>query len=225
MAHPLQKQAKAMGDSTRSKIFAHLADAGREVGVAELTAAFGINHTAVRQHLAQLVAAELVIESRAPSNGRGRPKLQYTVNPGADSRWGAVGPYERLSGWLAEVISTGNTPFDVGQTIGARRVQELESGSNEPPTEVSGDSALAVLVGQMTINGFEPTQRDEGTRVEITLATCPFESAARIEPNVICELHRGLAVGIAQEVGGLVVDDLIREDPQQADCRLICHRS
>jgi DNA-binding transcriptional ArsR family regulator len=65
--------------------------------VAELTAHFGLNHNAIRQHLAKLVEAGLVVETTAAARGPGRPRLLYQVDPVAESRWGVTGPYERLS--------------------------------------------------------------------------------------------------------------------------------
>jgi DNA-binding transcriptional ArsR family regulator len=60
VAATLQEQARALGDPTRHEIFRYIADAGRPVDVAELTAHLGLNHNAIRQHLAKLVHAELV---------------------------------------------------------------------------------------------------------------------------------------------------------------------
>ena len=77
----LQQQARALGDPTRHGIFRYLVDAGRAVDVAELTEHFGLNHNAIRQHLAKLVDADFVIEETAPSVGRGRPRLRYVVTP------------------------------------------------------------------------------------------------------------------------------------------------
>jgi predicted ArsR family transcriptional regulator len=53
-----------------------------------MTVHFGHNHNAIRQQLAKLVDAGLVVESRARAKGRGRPRLEYVVDPIADGRWG-----------------------------------------------------------------------------------------------------------------------------------------
>ena len=37
------------------------------------------------------------------------------------------------------------------------------------------------------------------------------------------QLHRGIATGVAESAGGIVVDELIAKDPRRADCRLRCH--
>ena len=113
----LQIQARALGDPTRHEIFGYLVDADVPVGVAELTDHLGLNHNAIRQHLAKLVDAELVVESSAPSAGRGRPRLLYAVSPSSESRWGSVGSYERLSMLLTEIVRSGGDA-DRGRSAG-----------------------------------------------------------------------------------------------------------
>ena len=63
----LQEQARALGDPTRHAIFRHIAQAGHAVGIAELNDEFPFNHNTIRQHLAKLVAAGLVVETKAPA--------------------------------------------------------------------------------------------------------------------------------------------------------------
>ena len=58
----IQREARALGDPTRYRLFRYIADAPRPVGVAELTGYAGLNHNAVRQHLAVLKDAGLVTE-------------------------------------------------------------------------------------------------------------------------------------------------------------------
>ncbi|MFN8028020.1 MAG: MarR family transcriptional regulator [Acidimicrobiia bacterium] len=213
----LQEQARALGDPTRHRIFRYVADADAEVDVAELTAHFGFNHNAIRQHLAKLVRAGLVVESRAPAGGRGRPRLLYRVDPAVDSRWGATGPYERLSLLLAEVTRTGAAPVDVGRRSALRSVEAGRVGDRE-------DEPVAALVDAMEREGFAPEVRVRGNRVEVVLRHCPFESAAMVDPDTVCALHLGIVEGVAEATGGrIVIDDLRARDPRRAGCRLVAH--
>ena len=50
----LQLQARALGDPTRHSIFRYVVDSATLVDVAELTEHMGLNHNAIRQHLAKL---------------------------------------------------------------------------------------------------------------------------------------------------------------------------
>jgi predicted ArsR family transcriptional regulator len=210
----LQRQARALGDPSRHELFRYLVDADRDVGVAELTEHLGLNHNAIRQHLAKLLDAELVTERRAAPSGPGRPRLVYRVDPRADGRWGARGPYERLSLLLAEVLRTGDAPEEVGRREGRRR----RLGEAEP-----GDG-LGVLVEEMARQGFDPELREHGEQVEVVLRTCPFASTALADPETVCGLHLGIAHGIAETTEGLAVEALVPRDPRQAQCRLRCRR-
>ena len=207
-----QLQARALGDPTRHAIFRYLADDGGPVDVAELTGHIGLHHNAIRQHLAQLVATKLVTESTAASMGRGRPRLVYEVAPSADSRWGVTGPYEQLSVLLSEIIRTGDTPVDVGR----------RAGSGSPSAAVDSDPALA-MADRLARYGFDPVLEASGDHVELVLNSCPFETAALADPDTVCGLHLGLAHGVADSIGGIVVDDLIRADPRRSPCVLRCH--
>jgi predicted ArsR family transcriptional regulator len=210
----LQQQARALGDPTRHAVFTYVADSGSAVDVAELTAHFGLNHNAIRQHLAKLVDAELVTEEHAPIAGRGRPRLIYRVHPSADSRWGATGPYERLSLLLSEMIRTGDSAEEVGRRAGRR--QRLGADA--------ADDLVAAVVGAMEGQGFEPTVRVRGDQIDVVLRRCPFETTALADPDTVCSIHLGMARGIAELAGErLVVDELVPHDPRRANCRLRLH--
>ncbi len=88
----VQEQARALGDPTRHAIFRHVAESREPLSVGELTDRLALNHNAVRQHLAKLVAAGLVLETRSAPSGPGPPRLVYAVDPPAESRWGVTGP-------------------------------------------------------------------------------------------------------------------------------------
>lgn len=212
MSSMLQVQARALGDPTRHQIFEYVADAGAPVGVAELTEHLGLNHNAIRQHLARLVESELLVESTAAPSGRGRPRLEYVVHPSAESRWGVTGPYERLSMLLTEVVRSGETPVEVGRRAAARQ-RLADAGTDEP---------VAALTDLMARQGFDPAVWRRGEVVELTLRECPFASAVLTDPDTICQLHLGLAQGIADAVGGLAVEELVPRDPRRAHCRLRC---
>lgn len=210
----LQMQARALGDPTRHEVFRYIAAAEWPVDVAELTEHVAVHHNAVRQHLTKLVDAGLVTEATAPRTGRGRPRLVYTVDPSAESRWGATGPYERLSLLLSEVIRTGDSPTVVGRRAGRRAVAPAADGDADP---------VAGLVVAMDRYGFAPTATRRGNRVDVVLGVCPYATVALADPDTVCDLHLGLAHGVADTLGGPVIDELVRRDPRRGGCRLRCH--
>lgn len=209
----LQTQARALGDPTRHEVFRYIAEADRPVDVAELTDHLGLHHNAIRQHLAKLVDARLVAEATAARAGRGRPRLVYTVDPSAESRWGVTGPYERLTLLLSEIIRTGDTAVEVGRRAGRQATAASTAGADP----------VAGLVDLMARHGFEPTATRQGAEIDIVLGTCPFATTAMVDPDTVCALHLGLAGGAADALDGLVIDELVARDPRRGGCVLRCH--
>lgn len=204
----LQHQARALGDPTRHAIFNRIADSDRPISVIELNEHFTLNHNAIRQHLARLTDAGLVVESKAPSTGRGRPRLVYEVSPAVEGNWGTTGPYEKLSRLLAEMIASGRTAAEVGQRAASR------FGVPSPSGDVVADVTAA-----MARQGFEPEERTVPGGVELVLRRCPFASTASVDPDTVCSLHLGIAEGLTDGTGA-TVDELVANDPAGADCVL-----
>lgn len=209
----LQVQARALGDPTRHEIFRLISTADAPVGIAELTERLGLNHNAIRQHVAKLLTAGLIVESRSGAGRPGRPRLLYEVDSAADSRWGPAGPYERLSVLLAEMVATGTTAVDVGR----------RAASRHPVREETPAASVEDIVKAMAREGFEPELRQRGARGEIVLRACPFVSTVLAEPEVVCSIHLGLAQGLAERGVGVVIDELLPKDPRKAQCRLRFH--
>jgi predicted ArsR family transcriptional regulator len=205
----LQQQARALGDPTRHRIFRYIAESDRPADVAEMTAHFKLNHNAIRQHLAKLVDAGLVVETIGAARGRGRPRLEYSVDPTADGRWGVTSPYERLSVLLTEMVHRGESPVEAGARAGGRHRVVGSSAESEPEG----------ITAAMAREGFDPEVRHRRDRIEIVLRHCPFESAALADPDTVCSLHLGIARGLAEGTE-LAVEDLIRRDPRRANCLL-----
>jgi predicted ArsR family transcriptional regulator len=61
---------------------------------------------------------------------------------------------------------------------------------------------------------------DAGGTQDIVLNSCPFADLATEQPDMVCDLHLGLAEGIAERGGGLAVRGIILADPHQGGCRI-----
>lgn len=216
----LPRHARALADPTRYAIFRYLDEAVGPVGVAELTKHFGFNHNAIRQHLAKLRDAGLVTEELAAPTGPGRPALRYRPTPGAAERWEGTNPYERLTTLLISLLRDEGTPFDVGYRAGQQMARE--HGAKVDAVEIIEAVARRL--------GFEPHRevRRPGSSdsVDIVLGRCPFAASAVIAPDIICELHRGLADGIADTAtGDVAVVGLVVRPPLRAGCRIQLQRA
>jgi predicted ArsR family transcriptional regulator len=208
----LQMQARVLGDPTRFRMYSFIADSPVPVGVAEITEHVGLNHNAVRQHLAKMVESGLLVETTEARTAPGRPRWLYRVDPGSEERWRDGGPYRSLSILLVEMVSTGRSALEVGRSAGRRIVVR---------PDVTDD--VSILQEAIERGGFDPSLRRVHGSVEFVLRTCPFADAAEMDPDVVCELHLGLAEGIAEQLDGVTVDELVRADPRRAGCRLKFH--
>lgn len=210
----LQQEAKALGDPTRNRLFRYIADAPGPVSVAELTDYVQLNHNAVRQHLAVLKDAHLIVEDVEDRARPGRPRLLYQLHPDASGRWGTAGAYPWLATLLASALRRKQDPRQVGRQDGHRRAAELSG---------TGD-AVDLLEAEMVRRGFRPTRVEKGRRVEFVLGRCPFAEVADDDPGTVCQLHLGVAEGLAEGLGGLGVERLVSKDPKRAGCRLVVRR-
>ena len=177
--------------------------------MAAIAAHLGLNHTGVRRHLAVLRDAGLVLEERGAAGVPGRPPLEYRVAPAGSAAPAASGAYEELSLLLLELRGDDRPPRAVGAAEGRRVV------SDEPTTD-----SLERLQAEMARRGFEPELRRSGRAVELVVGRCGIESAAAADPDVVCEIHRGMIEGMLQGTGGkLELRAAFRNDPSRGGCR------
>ena len=210
----IQREARALGDPTRHRLFRYIADAERPVGVAEMTAYVRLNHNAVRQHLAVLKDAELVTEEAEIRDRPGRPSLLYRLHPEGAGKWETSGSYAWLAGLLAEALKHDWSAREVGRQEGLRR------GYEHRPDEDSVDAMEQELIR----NGFRPGRSDRGRLTNFVLGRCPFAEVAATNPDAVCQLHLGLAEGLAEGLGNLMVDRLTVKNAHRAGCRLVMGR-
>lgn len=198
-------RAKALSAPRRVEIVSLLRGEGAPLTAGSLAEALGIHHTAVRQHLALLVDAGLVSPQPLPVKGRGRPRVGYSVVDVGE-------PYRELAGMLADAVRTGRTARQTGHDAGTRIAP-------------SAAGALTTLRDEAARLGFDPYVLDNPDSLEIVLRACPFADLASEQPETVCELHVGLAEGIAERAGGLVVSGITLADPRQGGCRIRTQRA
>ncbi|HET7487822.1 MAG TPA: hypothetical protein VFJ85_07830 [Acidimicrobiales bacterium] len=215
----LQRQARALGQPTRHALFRLIDQAPEPPGVRELATTLGLHHSAVRQHLALLIGAGLVLEERDPVVARGRPRSIYRRAPGVLGVWGSENHFERLAALLLDAVRTRDEPRLVGRDAG-----RAITGSPAGQSASAGRAAFDVLTDLVAAHGFAPLQAGSPAAPELVLTRCPYASLAAVAPDVVCELHRGLAEGIADNLPcdqPVEVVALVRRDPVVAGCRLL----
>jgi len=230
----MQRQAKALGEPSRFRLFRHIVESDEPVLVAELTELLGFHHNAIRQHLAVLVEAGLVAETVERRATPGRPRKRYTARLDALDAFGPLaGSYQRLAELLLDLATGGDEPYLVGRraeadneststAASAVKAAAATAARDEPAGEEADEpDPVPGLVDQLTVSGFQPSLVDEA----IVLGHCPFADVAARSPGVICELHRGLLDGHLQRCGSGLQADLLPRDPHQAGCEVVLRPS
>lgn len=205
-------QGDALAQPTRARLFARLAGLGRPASTDELARELGLHPSGVRVHLERLRAAGLVSRDRQ-RQALGRPRDSWSIAPDARPGGEPPGAYRLLARWLARSIPP--TPH---------RLREVERtgrqfGQDLPP---AGDrTGGAEAMGRtLTALGFAPQRERTGARtVRFRLGNCPYRDAVRDNQAVVCALHRGLTLGLLDQLGpDARLRDFDPKDPDRAGC-------
>jgi predicted ArsR family transcriptional regulator len=124
--------------------------------------------------------------------------------------------YLGLSKLLLDLLVTGRDPDEVGRTAGRLIGQAAQSNDPSAP-----DDALAKLERFLESGGFMPEQVGSRPDIGFELRRCPYEKAALANPRLVCGLHRALAEGLLEALGGAFeLTNLVARHPTTAGCRL-----
>ncbi len=195
----------------------------------QLATTLGLHVTTVRFHLEQLETAGLVGRHTRHGTGRGRPGVHFRVvgagladgdgdGDGAPSEGVDLdGARDEMIGALADALAepTDATRADAARAAGRRWAQRL-------PDPTGPGEALATVAQVFTRLGFGPEQ--EGA--SLLLRACPFRAAARSHPQVVCQVHRGLAEGLTARLpGGSDTEVRLRPfvEPDLCELHLVPH--
>lgn len=212
MASERDGPGDALAQPTRAWLFARLAGLGRSASTDELAAELGLHASGVRVHLERLRAAGLVSRGREPQN-LGRPRDSWSIAP--DARPGGEPPdaYRQLARWLARSIPTNPHRLRELERTGRQLGRELApAGDPSRPAETMGRTLTAL--------GFAPQREPtKAATLRFTLGNCPYRQAVGDNQPVICALHRGLTLGLLDQLdpdAGLKA--FVPKDPDTAGC-------
>lgn len=179
--------------AARKRVLGLLTNSRHPVDAQRVAAELGVHVTTARFHLEQLESAGLVQRRTARENRRGRPRVVYALSASlraADAR-------EQLIEVLANALVDDARPEAVPRgavagssaavRAGRRWADAMENADNGAPADGSADR-VGELVDVLDSLGFGP----EAVDGEILMHDCPFRSAARERPDVVCAVHQGL---------------------------------
>lgn len=200
--------AHVLADPTRRRILDVVLASPEPVTVASINEAVGFHHNAIRQHLAKLCAAGLVTETREQRQVPGRPRLLYGATRAAPRD--ANDHYQRLAHLLLRVAQSNASAREVGRDAGRR----------DAARTAEANDAVSALERESARHGFMPRRVRHNGRVDLVLDRCPIADVAADDQGTVCALHRGLAEGFVEAIGGARVTTLVVKDPHRAGCRL-----
>ena len=146
----------------------------------------GRHPNTLRDHLAALLGADLVVRYKAPSEGRGRPRWRY----------GAAGPAEvdenaEFAAALAwRVAHREPDPLAATREVARRWADDVITrlGLTRRQTPRAGREQVVFALDEL---GYAPRADDRVDVVELT--RCPMLQVASDVPEVVCTVHVGLA--------------------------------
>lgn len=193
---------KALGDDTRYAIYEQLVESDTPMSTNEVAAALGLHPNTIRPHLERMREIGLLVVGTGSRGSVGRPQNRYSVSPEAPSLGVEPAAYPLLAGLLANVAADGSPAPDEVAAVGARHGRVLARSGTAAPDCPSGMSqAMAEL-------GFAPvTTEGEAHSTSIRFAHCPYRRIAEAFPDLVCQLHRGIAEGFATERGDATVSE------------------
>jgi predicted ArsR family transcriptional regulator len=205
--------AHALAHPTRRRIAEELGATPDGLSVAELSAATGLHHNAVREHLRTLAAAGVVASEQDAPQGRGRPTTRYSL---VDEEAPRIAAHQELVRLLVGLLR------DVGAD--EAQAERYGVGHGGAMADPGGRDALMAAFAR---SGFAPREISSAAdaragTLELRLEHCPFREAV-LSPGgeLVCALHRGLATGMAGVASpGARLTDFVPKDPRPAGCRV-----
>jgi len=205
------RESRLLGQPTRARLFATLGELRRAATTEELAGELGMHANGVRRHLERMHEGGL-LERQQARHGRGRPRDEWSIAPGANPDGGPPRGYADVARWLARAIPAGPARLRQVERTGREVGRDLVSG----PT----DDLPGALRQTFAALGFQPEiEVVEGGTLTAKLCNCPYRDSVHENPEVICRLHRGVTVGVLDTLDPQArVVRFEPHDPDRAGC-------
>ena len=188
-------------DSPAGKILDHLQRNG-EATIKELEDVLGVSTTAVREHLLNLQAKEL-ITTKLVRRGPGRPHLVYSLTPKAQSLFPKA--YDTLTNLLLRELMSREGPEQVQSLLNAVGMRMAEEYGGQVTGQELADR-LDALRQTLEARGIPVAVRSSESSFE--LFSCPYLDIAQ-EHAGVCRMERHMLEQILGET--IQIKGTIRE--------------
>lgn len=216
-ALPSQDVLRVLGDNTRYAIYLELARSPRPLVTAEIADTLELHPNTVRPHLDRMREVGLLEVTSDAQGEVGRPQHRYSLAADAPP----LGLEAPTMPMLARMV------LSMAQRLGASPSDAIAVGATEGRSRASrydrAPSALEALVADLDRLGFDPVVSDGAVELPdddsytavVGFANCPFAELARVHPELVCGLHRGLVAGFVAHM----------DDAEVAEFCSLAHRT
>jgi predicted ArsR family transcriptional regulator len=206
---PSRDVLRVLGDNTRYAIYLELARSPRPLVTAEIADILGLHPNTVRPHMDRMREVGLLEVTTVARGEVGRPQHRYSLAQDAPS----LGLEPPTMPMLARMV------LAMARRLGANPADAAAVGEAEGATRAThyadAPSALEALVADLDRLGFDPVvsgdvdddRPDEPVTAVVAFANCPFADLARVHPDLVCGLHRGLVAGFVAQMGDAEVTE------------------
>lgn len=196
----------------RRGVFEALRDQDGPTTLATLVELTGLHENTLRGHLENLAMDGLVTRVKDVPSGRGRPAWLWRV------RRSDIDEYAGLAGALARTLRRSSAqPIDDAVEAGQTWGRELAVNYAPRPRAVAPVARVRDLLVRL---GFGPEGPARGDVADLRLTRCPLLEVAVEEPDIVCNVHLGLAVGALAEYGAVSPDAHLTPFAEPGACRL-----
>lgn len=195
--------APAVATAAQVEVYQRLLGRPAAVTVGQLASECGQHPNTVREHLGALTRLGFVEQRSAAPQGRGRPAYRYAARPATMS--GAhLAVVDALATHLAGSTSDAlAAAVELGRRCGDQLPAAPAPAGHPPAATATGPAAarraLRTVAEVMRGLGFSVRVSRDGSVAR--LLTCPLLDAARVHPQVVCGVHRGLVDAVAGGAG------------------------
>lgn len=173
-----------LASSTRRRILQVLQASTTAPTAHDLANRLGLHVTTVRFHLDQLEDVALVARQPGAGHRRGRPSIRYRATRTEVGR-----ARDELLDAFVQILADDGEPGRAQSIRAGRRWADLL-----PDRAGDADTAICDVLARL---GFDPEPDGDSIR----LRACPFREEARRHPDVVCQVHLGLAQRLAERAG------------------------
>lgn len=203
--------ARTLASGSRVDLL-HLLQDGGDHTIGELAVATGLHENTTREHLQRLVSDGFAQRAPERRTVRGRPRMIYRAVSADDLRTDPRAQ-SRIEESIARVALTRvllegygrdvSSPASAARAAGRAMVVHHDVAPVTPAPGTEGaDRQLDALEGHLEGLGFDPEL--DRSQLAFHLYRCPFLDLARARPEVVCNVHLGLAQGVLDAVPGPV---------------------